>query len=608
MTVLDAPTFTPDLAAGFLARTSRDDFPRFEAQLRSSGYCAHPIRLKGHVRTRAGEMVWSTDTEPDGVLRKACGNRREAICPTCAETYRQDSFQLFAAGLRGGKGVPETVKGHPTVFVTLTAPSFGIVHTRRQGSDGQDLPCRPRRNKPTCKHGKPISCGKVHAEGDPVLGQAMCQECFKHDRAVMWNNSVGELWRCTSIYLGREIAKQAGLTAAAARREVRPAYAKVSEYHARGLLHFHVVVRLDRAMPDYRADQLRPPSAKYTTQLLEDAVRAAIPKVKARASKYFGAPYVTWGKPPKDKAQDTEDAGAPYVSWGKQLDVRQVVQPKDDDAARFTAEKVAGYLAKYGTKSTEQAGGLLHPVRREQVETVPVSGHVRRYLRSAFRLHGKIDPHIDAARKAHALEQAAEADLHPEPSHHHEPGWLVYRALHAMSHDEHVRVGLLNGERRRSQIVKVSLGPLRLGHTRQITLATGETIHLADVSTITHRRLPFVDRQDPRLDRVAHQFGYRGHCLTKSRRYSTTFTDLRQARAEHVRTQLLEHHGGDQAQHKLAAIAPEDRIRRFEYVGRGHFTTADAYMAAKAAAQAREGRQLARQALREERTTKENDD
>ena len=36
-----------------------------------------------------------------------------------------------------------------------------------------------------------------------------------------------------------------------------------------------------------------------------------------------------------------------------------------------------------------------------------------------------------------------------------------------------------------------------------------------------------------RLRRWAHALGFRGHCFTKSRRYSTTFSALRQARHEH---------------------------------------------------------------------------
>jgi hypothetical protein len=84
-------------------------------------------------------------------------------------------------------------------------------------------------------------------------------------------------------------------------------------------------------------------------------------------------------------------------------------------------------------------------------------------------------------------------------------------------------------------------------------------------------------------------------CLTKSRRFSTNFKDLRQTRVDHVREQLLTN--GDQKQRDLAQTAPEQRVTRFDFVGIGHLTTADAYLAAQAAARAREHRQLAREAL-----------
>jgi hypothetical protein len=90
-------------------------------------------------------------------------------------------------------------------------------------------------------------------------------------------------------------------------------------------------------------------------------------------------------------------------------------------------------------------------------------------------------------------------------------------------------------------------------------------------------------------------YGYRGHCLTKSRRYSVRFKDLRQARADHVHEQLLAN--GDQKQRELAQTEPERRVSRFELVGIGDLTTADAYLAAQAAARAREHRELAREAL-----------
>ncbi|MEA2233796.1 MAG: hypothetical protein QOD83_3612 [Solirubrobacteraceae bacterium] len=93
-------------------------------------------------------------------------------------------------------------------------------------------------------------------------------------------------------------------------------------------------------------------------------------------------------------------------------------------------------------------------------------------------------------------------------------------------------------------------------------------------------------RRARRLAQCAHTLGYRGHCLTKSRHYSTTFKDLRQARADHVREQLPAH--GNASQRALAQTNPDERITAFELAGVGHITTADAYLAAQAAARARE--------------------
>jgi hypothetical protein len=70
--VLEGP-----LLAGVVDRLTRPDYPAFEAQLRSSGYCARPVRLQGHVDVCDGHgrrrQVWTTDSEPDGLLRKGAG-------------------------------------------------------------------------------------------------------------------------------------------------------------------------------------------------------------------------------------------------------------------------------------------------------------------------------------------------------------------------------------------------------------------------------------------------------------------------------------------------------------------------------------------------------
>jgi hypothetical protein len=181
------------------------------------------------------------------------------------------------------------------IFATLTAPSFGPVHTQRLGADGRSLPCRPRRDAPVCPHGVVLSCTKVHDEGDACLGKPICRECFDHRGALIWNNLVGELWRRTTIYLPRKLARALGITQMRLKKLVRAAYVKVAEYQQRGLVHFHVVIRLDRALSGYRSAQVRRPDSRFTVELLEDALRAAAAAVTVPVPAEVGGGYVTWG-------------------------------------------------------------------------------------------------------------------------------------------------------------------------------------------------------------------------------------------------------------------------------------------------------------------------
>ena len=107
---------------------------------------------------------------------KACGNRRASVCPACAETYRRDAWRLIAAGLRGGKGMPETVREHPRLFVTFTAPSFGAVHSKRvHPGNGTCSPAHPRNPKARCEHGRKAACWFRHPETElRTVGRPLC--------------------------------------------------------------------------------------------------------------------------------------------------------------------------------------------------------------------------------------------------------------------------------------------------------------------------------------------------------------------------------------------------------------------------------------------------
>jgi hypothetical protein len=119
----------PEVVAEAIARAG-PGYDRWMEQVAAIGYCTHPVRLRGQVEQadpHTGEVrtVYSTEREPDATLLKACGNRRASVCLSCSATYQADSFQLVAAGLRGGEGVPERVARHPRLFVTFTALSLG---------------------------------------------------------------------------------------------------------------------------------------------------------------------------------------------------------------------------------------------------------------------------------------------------------------------------------------------------------------------------------------------------------------------------------------------------------------------------------------------------
>ncbi len=109
--------------------------------------------------------VRSCASSPARASQTACCSSRAAtaapsVCAPCSEVYRGDAWQLVVSGLRGGKGVPESVACHPLVFATFTAPSFGPVHTIRE-VNGKQLPCRPRSRGETCPHGRSLACGSA---------------------------------------------------------------------------------------------------------------------------------------------------------------------------------------------------------------------------------------------------------------------------------------------------------------------------------------------------------------------------------------------------------------------------------------------------------------
>lgn len=337
-----ARTLDPATVAGLVGRVNHPARDRWLQQVERAGGCRRPIRLRGRIM-RGGRLAYSTANEPDGALMVRCRNRREACCPSCAHEYRGDMWQLIYAGLSGGrKGVPESVRLHPQVFVTLTAPSFGPVHTRRD--DGR--PCR---------------CGALHTTDDPQLGAPVDPDGYDYAGAVLWNWHAPELWRRFVVDVGRLLAATLGISERDLRASTRVSFTKVAEFQARGLVHFHAIMRLDGADGPTSA----PPTDVGARELVA-AIEAASRRVRLTAP----------------------DANGELVElrFGAQAHARTLVDGCEGEGVG--AEAVAAYIAKYSAKGSHE--GITH--RRSSPDDLRERGvpeHLVQMVRAAISLAGR---------------------------------------------------------------------------------------------------------------------------------------------------------------------------------------------------------------------------
>ncbi|MFD5326104.1 replication initiator [Streptomyces sp. NPDC127092] len=352
------------------------DFDRTREQITRLRGCARPINLVGHTTTRdhtTGETIrsYSTSDEPTGRLLTPCGNRRASRCPACSRTYAADTYHLVRAGLCGGKNVPETVRTHPRVFLTLTAPSFGPVHNRTTDKNGKPRACR---------------CGTHHPEGAPELGTPLDPKTYDYTGAVLWNAHAGALWARFTLNLRRALAAHFLITQKDMKQLLRVSFAKVAEYQQRGLVHFHAVVRFDG--PDGHNSA---PPAWAGVDDLRTAIATAVKNTTLTV------------------ASDT--IGDQEIKWGKKFRADEITALGDGE---LTDAAVAGYVAKYATKSAEDSGTVDRSLicrtcsgrgtiggrvkdlcpdcdgtrQAEPLRDLPVHRHVRQMIRTAWDLGG----------------------------------------------------------------------------------------------------------------------------------------------------------------------------------------------------------------------------
>ena len=323
-------------------------------EIQQAGGCSHPIRLRGEfIDTVTGEVNARA-------LLVACKDRRAVLCPSCSYLYKADAWIVVSTGLIGGKGVPTSVSSHPRLFLTLTAPSFGVVHVRK--SDGS---CRPEDQR-SCPHGRVMSCWRHHDENDVILGTPLCAKCFDYHGAVLWNAESSRLWNRTFEQIRRRLAMALGLSIEELPRHLRLSYLKVAEFQRRGLVHFHVVLRGDGPGEPFSA-----PPALLTTALLTQVIESVLKNFSIATSQ---------GE----------------IAWGRQFRVSDASALDRDDL------RIAAYLAKYATKSTNGSLDFARRFRaRSEIVKLDVTPHLRRLALTTWDL--ALEPELAAMNlRAHA--------------------------------------------------------------------------------------------------------------------------------------------------------------------------------------------------------------
>jgi hypothetical protein len=328
------------------------DYPQWRARVEASGGCAKPIKLAGQASLvhRDGTIL-HTHT---GTVFAPCGNRRSTVCESCSRRYAADAFHLLRAGLSGGhKNIPTSITTKPRAFATLTAPSFGPVHTRRVTARGHVIPC---------------ACTERHHPADPRISTPLNPDTYDYTGQVLWQAHAGKLWSRFTTALRRTLAHHLGVTGRAFPTVARLSYAKVGEFQGRGLIHFHAAIRIDG--PDGAAD---PAPAHATNQLLHEAILDAARSVAVTVARPEGVEL--------------------ELTWGRQIDVRDItptaVEHLEDDIGNISEERLASYIAKYATKGTGKSEATDRPICSERhIEHLHLNPHHEQIIRTVWHLGG----------------------------------------------------------------------------------------------------------------------------------------------------------------------------------------------------------------------------
>ena len=351
-----------DVVMQMVRRAASPGFQSWWQKAENVGFCANPIHLSGTDTFGRAHQVWTR-----------CNNRRAVVCPSCSDLYARDTWQLVHAGLHGGHhDMPTSVSEHPQVFVTLTAPSFGAVHTTCDDTHrdhGRRCHHPGRSGYHRCRHGKPLWCSTIHGDDDARVGQSLCADCYDYTGHVLFAWHAPELWRRFTITLRRLLDSHLRAMGEAA-NSVRINYVKVAEIQRRAIPHFHAVIRLDA--PPVPGELPRPPVSSLTATDLAVLVQRAARAVSLTVT----------------DPERPDDGDGRVLRFGTQTDT-QPLQPSrgpGEVMPRRSGRSVAAYLAKYVTKSVAEFGVGVRRMSPLAVTDLDVTAHVRAILTTITEL------------------------------------------------------------------------------------------------------------------------------------------------------------------------------------------------------------------------------
>jgi Replication initiator protein, pSAM2 len=366
----------------------------------SVGFCANPIQLTGTDEFGRERIAWAR-----------CNNRRATVCPSCSDLYARDTWQLVAAGTTGGRhNITPEVATRPQVFITLTAPSFGAVHSSSESKcrDGKKMSGHKR-----CPHGKPLWCSAIHEHTDARVGQPLCAECYDYLGHVLFTWYLPELWRRFTIALRRNLTKHLKSQRIAA-GSVKVSFVKVVEMQARAIPHIHALIRLDP--PEGHAttatdspgdhDDHGPAATcgggepRSATRLaweppISAAELATLIQQAARTVRLDVQHPDTIRQSEGTNRQFNDTQPPLVIRFGTQIDTQPLRSqnyaiPTESDPdvgmSRTSPRRVAGYLAKYVTKSLQDFGVAAARLSAEAIGDLNVTDHVRAILSTIAHL------------------------------------------------------------------------------------------------------------------------------------------------------------------------------------------------------------------------------